>query len=45
MGLGRPNITAAGGFGTENGSSGAFATDIRYWLDEHLQTLVGFIMK
>ena len=42
-GLGRPNITLAGGFGTENGSWGAFAGDMRYWFDEHLQTLVGFI--
>jgi outer membrane protein assembly factor BamA len=42
-GLGRPNITLAGGFGTQNGSWGAFAGDLRYWLDEHLQTLVGLI--
>jgi len=42
-GLGRPNITAVGGFGTENGTYGAFAGDMRYWLDQHLQTLVGFI--
>jgi len=42
-GLGRPDITLAGGFGTENGSWGAFAGDMRYWLDEHLQTLVGLV--
>jgi outer membrane protein assembly factor BamA len=42
-GLGRPNITVASGFGTENGTWGAFAADMRYWLDEHLQTLVGLI--
>jgi len=42
-GLGRPNITVAGGFGTENGSWGAVAGDMRYWLDQHLQTLVGFV--
>jgi hypothetical protein len=42
-GLGRPNITAVGGFGTENGTWGTFGADIRYWLDQHLQTLVGFI--
>lgn len=42
-GLGRPNITMVGGFGTENGTWGALAGDLRYWLDEHLQTLVGFI--
>jgi outer membrane protein assembly factor BamA len=42
-GLGRPNITGAGGFVTQNGTWGAFAADMRYWLDEHLQTLVGFV--
>jgi outer membrane protein assembly factor BamA len=42
-GLGRPNITVAGGFGTENGTWGTFAADIRYWLDEHLQTFVGVL--
>lgn len=43
VGLGRPNITVAGGFGTENGTWGAFAGDMRYWMDERLQTLVGFV--
>ena len=42
-GLGRPNITAVGGLGTENGTWGAFAGDSRYWLDDRLQTLVGFV--
>jgi outer membrane protein assembly factor BamA len=42
-GLGRPNITVVGGFGTENGTKGAFAADMRYWLDEHLQTFVGLL--
>ncbi|HTL55979.1 MAG TPA: BamA/TamA family outer membrane protein [Candidatus Limnocylindrales bacterium] len=42
-GLGRPNITVVGGLGTENGSWGTFASDIRYWLDDHLQTQLGFI--
>ena len=42
-GLGRPNITTVAGFGTENGTWGAVAGDMRYWLDEHLQTLVGFV--
>lgn len=37
----RPNITAVGGFGTENGTWGAFAGDMRYWLDDRLQTLAG----
>jgi outer membrane protein assembly factor BamA len=42
-GLGRPNITVVGGFGTENGTWGTLAGDMRYWLDEHLQTLVGVV--
>jgi outer membrane protein assembly factor BamA len=42
-GLGRPNITAVGGFGTENGTWGTFAGDMRYWFDEHVQTLVGVV--
>jgi outer membrane protein assembly factor BamA len=37
---GRPNITAIGGLGTENGTKGAFAGDIRYWLDHRVQTIV-----
>ena len=39
----RPNISAVGGFGTENGTKGGFAVDSRYWLDGKLQTLVGGI--
>jgi Omp85 superfamily domain len=42
-GLGFPNITVVGGFGTENGTWGTFGADMRYWLDQHLQTFVGFI--
>jgi hypothetical protein len=42
-GLGRPNITFAGGLGTANGSWGVFAGDVRYWLDDHLQTFVAGI--
>jgi outer membrane protein assembly factor BamA len=41
--LGRPNITFVGGMGTANGSWGAMALDSRYWLDDHVQTLTGFI--
>ena len=37
-GLGRPSITVVGGLGTENGTWGALASDMRYWLDDHLQT-------
>ena len=40
-GLGRPNISLLGGMGTENGSWGIFAADMRYWLDERVQTLAG----
>jgi hypothetical protein len=43
-GLGRPNITAAGGMATENGTWGAFIGDMRYWLDDRLQTLAGAIL-
>jgi hypothetical protein len=42
-GLGRPNITFAGGLLTENGTWGAIIGDMRYWLDDHLQTLVGAV--
>lgn len=40
-GFGRPNVTMVGGFGTENGSWGVVAGDLRYWLDDRLQTLAG----
>ncbi len=39
----RPNISAVGGFGTENGTKGGFAVDSRYWLDGKLQTLAGVL--
>jgi hypothetical protein len=42
-GFNRPNITAVGGLGTENGSWGAFAGDVRHWLDDHLQTVAGAV--
>jgi outer membrane protein assembly factor BamA len=42
-GLGRPDITVVGGLGTENGTWGAFAGDIRYWLKDHLQTMIGAV--
>jgi hypothetical protein len=41
QGLGRPDVTFVGGFGTENGSWGAFAMDMRHWADDRVQTLVG----
>jgi hypothetical protein len=34
----RPNITGAFGFGTENGTWGAGAGDIRMWMQDKLQT-------
>jgi outer membrane protein assembly factor BamA len=42
-GLGRPDITVVGGLGTENGTWGTFGGDIRYWLNDRLQTFVGLI--
>jgi len=40
-GASRPNVTAVGGLGTQNGTWGVVAADSRYWLDGKLQTLVG----
>jgi hypothetical protein len=37
-GFGRPNITAVGGLGTENGTWGGGVVDVRHWLDDRLQT-------
>ncbi|MBN8463671.1 MAG: BamA/TamA family outer membrane protein [Dechloromonas sp.] len=42
-GFGRPNITVVGALGTENGTRGAFAGDVRHWLDDRLKTVVGVI--
>ncbi len=42
-GFGRPNISVVGGLATENGTRGLILGDIRYWLDDRLQTLVGGI--
>ena len=42
-GLGRPNITFVGGMATENGTWGVFAADLRYWLDDRLQTLAAAV--
>jgi hypothetical protein len=38
-----PNITVVGGLGTENGTKGALAADLRYWLDGRVQTLAGVL--
>ena len=40
-GFGRPNISVVGALGTDNGTKGAFAGDIRHWLDDRLKTMVG----
>ncbi len=37
-GFGRPNITGVGGLVTENGTWGAFAGDVRHWLNDKLET-------
>ena len=37
----RPNVTAFGGLGTENGTWGVFGADIRHWGDNRVQTVVG----
>jgi surface antigen Omp85-like protein len=42
-GFGRPNVTLVGGMATENGSWGVLAADIRYWMDDRLQTIVGVV--
>jgi hypothetical protein len=38
-GWARPNLSAVGGLGTENGTWMAFAADSSRWLDDRLQTL------
>jgi hypothetical protein len=43
-GFGRPNITMVGGLGTENGTWGVMAGDLRHWQGDQLQTLVGVIL-
>ena len=40
-GAGRPDVTFVGGLGTENGTWGAAAGDLRNWRGDRLQTLVG----
>ena len=42
-GFGRPNITVIGGMKTENGTSGVMAGDVRHWLDDRMQTLIGIV--
>ena len=40
-GWSRPDISGVGGFGTENGTWGAFAGDASRWIDGRLKTLAG----
>jgi hypothetical protein len=40
-GWSRPNLSAVGGFATENGTQGAFAADASRWLEGRLRTTVG----
>jgi hypothetical protein len=42
-GFGRPNISVVGGLITENDTKGVIAGDVRHWLDDHLQTIVGVV--
>ena len=42
-GVMRPNVTVVAGIGTENGTKGAFAGDVRYWRDGRVQTLTGLM--
>lgn len=43
IGVNRPNMTMIGGLGTENGTKGFVAGDLRYWFGRKLQTLTGVI--
>jgi len=40
-GFARPNISAVGGFATENGTNGAFGADASRWFDDRVKTLLG----
>ena len=42
-GYGRPNISFVGGMATENGTWGVMAGDMRHWMGDRVQTLVGVI--
>jgi hypothetical protein len=39
----RPNTTVVGGLGTDNGTWGGLAADIRHWGDNRVQTIFAFI--
>jgi hypothetical protein len=40
-GFGRPNLSVIAGLGTENGTKGVFAGDLRHWLGDRVKSLVG----
>ena len=42
-GYGRPDISLAGGLGTENGSWGLMLGDVRHWFGDRLETQVGIM--
>jgi len=42
-GFGRPNVSVVAALGTDNGTKGAFAGDMRHWLDDRVRTLVGVV--
>jgi hypothetical protein len=40
-GFGRPNLSVVAGLGTENGTRGVFAGDMRHWQGDRVKSLVG----
>ena len=42
-GFGRPDISLAGGLGTDNGSWGLMLGDVRHWFDDRLETQAGIM--
>jgi len=42
-GFNRPNISFVGGFRTENDSQGGVIGDVRYWMEDRLQTVAAVI--
>jgi outer membrane protein assembly factor BamA len=42
-GFGRPDISIAGGLGTDNGSWGLMLGDVRHWFDDRLETQAGIM--
>ncbi|MEJ8850857.1 BamA/TamA family outer membrane protein [Variovorax rhizosphaerae] len=42
-GFGRPNVSVIAALGTDNGTKGAFAGDVRHWMDDRVRTVVGVV--